>query len=101
MLLYNISYHLTDELENNFVIWVKEVLIPQIQEQGILKNPRFCKILSHQQPGELSYSLQWEVANSTELHKWHIKFGNFFSDELNKIFHKEILYFESLMRIVE
>lgn len=100
MLIYNTSYHFEETLEQNFIIWLKEVHVPAVLEEGTLKNPRICKILSHQQDGDVSYTLQWEVENSTVLHRWHIKQGDFAVNEIKKIFDDKVMFFETLMRVI-
>lgn len=101
MLIYNTSYHLAEDLEKNFLIWMKKVHIPETKQEGTLKNPRLCKILSHQQPGDVSYTLQWEVEDSTTLHRWHIKHGEVAASEINKIFNEKVMFFHTLMRVEE
>lgn len=99
MLIYNISYHLNEAIEENFLIWIKEIHIPDVEKEGTLKNPRLCKILSHREAGEVSYTLQWEVEDAASLHRWHIKMGNHAASELMKIFKEKVLFFETLMRV--
>lgn len=100
MLIYNTTYHLEEEVEENFIIWLKEVLIPEVEQQEALRNPRICKILTAQEDGQVSYSLQWEVENSTILHRWHIKHGTHAKDQIKKIFQEKVLGFDTLMKKV-
>ncbi len=100
MLIYNTTYHLEADLEDNFLIWLKEVHIPEVENQKALRNPRICKILSTQEDGQVSYALQWEVEDSTTLHRWHIKHGTFAKDQIRKIFNDKVLGFDTLMRKV-
>ena len=101
MLIYNTTFHLVDEVEDNFIIWLKEVHIPEVQKQAVLRNPRICKILSHTEPGESTYALQWEVDSAAELHRWQMDQGSFAKDQVLKIFKEKVLGFETLMRVVE
>ena len=79
MLIYNTTFQVDDAVHDNFLIWIKESYIPEVQKHGTLKAPRICRILSHRDEGS-SYSLQWE---------------------LKKIFKDKVVGFPTLMEIVE
>ena len=59
-----------------------------------------CKILSHRDEG-VSFSLQWEVENSTILHRWHIEQGSKLNEELVKLFKDKVVGFPTLMEVME
>ena len=85
MLIYNTTFQVDDDVHDNFMIWIKESYIPEVQKHGALKAPRICRILSHREEGS-AYSLQWEVESSGVLHRWHLEQGVRLNDELVKIF---------------
>lgn len=98
MIIYNTTYHVEQEQEDNFIIWIKEVFIPEALKQGVLRNPRLCKILSHVEPGHSNFALQWEVESAAVLHKWHMEHAGFAAEEVAKIFKEQVLSFDTLMR---
>ena len=100
MLIYNTTFHIEDNVHNNFIIWLKECYIPEVNKSGILKSPKLCKILSHHDEGS-AYSLQWEVENSATLHRWHLEQGVHLQAELIKIFKNQVVGFPTLMEIIE
>ena len=69
MLIYNTTFQVDEDVHDNFMIWIKESYIPEVQKHGALKAPRICRILSHREEGS-AYSLQWEVESSGLLHRW-------------------------------
>ena len=75
MLIYNTTYHTSMDEARNFVIWLHEAYIPQVVEEGSLRNPRLVRVLSHKDPNSECFSLQWEVDDSTALHRWYVKQG--------------------------
>ena len=50
MLIYNTTFQVDDDVHDNFMIWIKESYIPEVQKHGALKAPRICRILSHRNP---------------------------------------------------
>lgn len=100
MLIYNTTFQVDDEVNDNFLIWIKEYYIPEIEKEGALTAPRICRILSHREDGT-SYSLQWEVENSAILHRWHQTQGVKINEELVKVFKDKVIGFPTLMEVIE
>ena len=100
MLIYNTTYQIEIDDARNFVIWLNESYIPCVIENGILKNPRLCQLLSHKEPDSECFSLQWEVENSAELHKWHTEQGMALNEEMLKIFKNKVVGFPTLMEVI-
>lgn len=100
MLIYNTTYHADDDVHDNFMIWLKESYIPSVEEYGVLRSPRLCRLLSHQDEGT-AYSLQWEVDDSASLHRWRMKQGLPFNEELAKIFGEKVIGIPTLMEVLK
>ena len=49
MLIYNTTYQTGIDDARNFVIWLSESYIPEVEKTGILQNPRLTHILSHKE----------------------------------------------------
>ena len=47
MLIYNTTFHVEMNDARNFVIWLNECYIPEVEQSGELRNPRILRILSH------------------------------------------------------
>ncbi len=99
MLLYNTTYHVEEEVEKNFLIWLNEVYIEEVLKNGVLKSPRLCRVLSHHDNGSC-YSLQWEVEDSMQLHHWHLQQGVKLNEQLLQIFKDKVVGIPTLMEIV-
>ncbi len=102
MLVYNTTYHVESEQARNFYIWLHEVLIPEVEKGGFaMKNPRICRILSHREEGSECFSMQWEVENSAELHRWHTAQGVALNEEMQKTFKDKIIGIPTLMEVLD
>lgn len=100
MLIYNTTYHVNLEDARNFIIWLNEYYIPEVEKTNNLSNPRIFRILSHKEQDSECFSVQWEVENSAVLHYWHIKQGILLNEEMQKIFKDRVVGFSTLMEVV-
>lgn len=101
MLLYNTTYHVEEEVEKNFLIWLNESYIAEVEKQGILRNPRLCRILSHREEGSSSLSLLWEVDSSADLHRWHTQYGAKLNEQLLAVFKDKVIGIPTLMEVIQ
>ena len=101
MLIYNTTYQVDMDDARNFVIWVSECYIPEVEKNGKLKNPRLVRILTHQDPDSECFSLQWEVEDSATLHHWHTEQGMGLNEEMMKVFKDKVVGFPTLMEVIQ
>ncbi len=101
MLIYNTTYHVALDDARNFVIWLNECYIPEAEKSGELKEPRILRILSHKEQDSECFSLQWEVADSAVLHRWHTHTGMRLNEEMMKVFKDKVIGFPTLMEVIK
>lgn len=101
MLIYNTTYQVAIEHARNFVIWLSECYIPEVENLGMLHNPRLTQILSHKEQESECFSLQWEVEDSAKLHQWHTRQGMSLNQEMLKVFKDNVVGFPTLMEVIK
>lgn len=100
MLIYNTTYHVEEDQEKYFLIWMQEVYLQEVEKTGLLKAPRIVKVLSHRDEGSACFSVQFEVEDSATLHHWHQSQGARLNEELVKIFKDKVVGFPTLMEVI-
>ena len=100
MLIYNTTYHVEEDQEKYFLIWIQEYYFPEIEKNGILHVPRILRVLSHREEGSACFSVQFEVEDSALLHRWHCEQGVKLNDELLRIFGDKVVGFPTLMEVI-
>jgi hypothetical protein len=100
MRIYNTTYHVSLDDAHNFVIWLNECYIPQVEQDGALHNPRLTQILSHKEKESECFSLQWEVDDTPTLHHWHVRQGAALNEEMLKTFKDRVIGFPTLMEVI-
>lgn len=100
MLIYNTTFFIENKVQDQFMIWLRESYIPAVEEYGVLRSPRLCRLLNYHDDG-VAYSLQWEVDDSTFLHRWHLDQGVRFNEELVKMFSDKVVGIPTFMEVIE
>ena len=100
MLIYNITFHLAESIENQWLNWVKETQIPFLLESGLLFEPQLTRILNDQQDGGKSYALQVKCNDIQSLTKWHKIHSATFQQHCDIAFKQDILFFTTVLEIV-
>ena len=104
MLIYNTTYHVEEGQEKNFLIWMQEYYLPEVEKNGTLHAPRISRILSHIEEGSICFSVQFEVEDSAKLHRWHqeqgVKLNGVSGKKLLNIFKDKVIGFPTLMEVI-
>ena len=58
MLIYNTTYHVEEGEDKNFLIWMQEHYLPEVEKNGTLYAPRIARILSHMEASAILFSLR-------------------------------------------
>ena len=68
MLIYNTTYHVEEGEDKNFLIWMQEHYLPEVEKNGTLYAPRIARILSHIEEGSIcqTASLASRARSETE-----------------------------------
>lgn len=69
MLLYNVTVGIDKDLEAEWLTWMKSYLLPEAMKSNAFSSYRLYKVLTHEDEGTVSYSIQY------------------FSDDIQKIVH--------------
>jgi hypothetical protein len=97
MLLVNTTYQVSESSEMAWHAWVRETYIPLVTQSGMLRNPRFYRLLIEEETGSKSYALQFEVTDFDTLDKWFQLHGQNLQHHMSDLFQEEVLGFTTLM----
>ena len=101
MLIYNTTYHVEEGEDKNFLIWMQEHYLPEVEKtRNIVCSAYMPVYLSHIEEGSICYSVQFEVENSAKLHRWHQEQGVKLNEELLNIFKDKVIGFPTLMEVI-
>jgi hypothetical protein len=65
MLLYNVTFGIDKDIEQDWIQWIKTNYIPSVMNTGLFVDYKFYKVLTHEEESSVSYSIQC-FSNSIE-----------------------------------
>lgn len=58
MLLYNVTFGIDKQIEEEWISWIKENYIPALMQTGLFTDYKMYKVLTHDDESSVSYSVQ-------------------------------------------
>ena len=101
MIIFNTTYHVEDEILDDYILFMKENYIITAASSGFLYEPRFCRIHSQHEESGSSYSLQFKVKNVDTLNHWFATEGQTLQREMSTRFGNKALGFVTLMEEID
>lgn len=101
MLIVNTTYQISEQYESEWKHWVLNEYAPEVIESGILCNPVLLRLLIENEPGAVSYALQFEVEDLDTLEAWFEQYGKVFQQTLQNRFEDKVMGFTTLMEKIE
>ena len=97
MIIYNTTYTMPVSDARNFVIWLRQSMLPRVEADQTLVDARLMRVLSHHDEQSECFSLHFAVADTATLHQWFVRQGQALAAELQETFEGRIIGFSTLM----
>lgn len=101
MIIYNVTINVEDEVQQEWVSWMKETHIPQVMETGFFTEFRFSKLLTrqHDETGT-TYVIQYLCRNMNDYDQYQADHAPALQQETQKLFGGKFVAFRSIMETV-
>lgn len=100
MIIYNTTYHIEDDIHDDYIAFVKDELIPRALKSGHLSNPQLALVHSQHEESGVSYALQFRVEDLVKLEEWMLVYGQSIRADIAKRFGEKALGFMTLLEEV-
>lgn len=57
--LYNVTVGVDKDIEGEWLLWMKEYYLPRVMNSGAFIEYKIYKVLTHEDEGSVSYSIQY------------------------------------------
>lgn len=100
MIVFNTTFHVEEEIHDEFVTYVLQHFIPMSTQSGLLTNPRFSRVFGKEEEPGHSFALEFQVINLDDLELWNKQeSGAIYSPLLDK-FKEKMAGFSTVMQTI-
>lgn len=90
-----------ESIEQEWLDWMRSKHIKEVLATKLFKSARLSKILSHQEPNQISYSVQYLCENQEKLKAYYQGFATDLRKESAALFKDKIHVFRTELELVE
>ncbi|SFT76347.1 protein of unknown function [Algoriphagus locisalis] len=100
MILYNITFTVSNDIEEDFVQWMKGTHIPDIFATGLFTEHKFFRLLNSPDDSVTNYSVQFFAENTRKLIEYESRFAKELRYETQARYGEKAIPFRTLMESV-
>ncbi|MCH5245202.1 MAG: DUF4286 family protein [Muribaculaceae bacterium] len=100
MFIVNTTFHVENSLLDEFLIWVKDIYIPEAVASGLLNSPVLNRILVEVDPAATGYAVQFCADTIEHASLWHDEQGAELRGQLMRRWPQQIVFFTTYMEII-
>ncbi|MCY7410661.1 MAG: DUF4286 family protein [Chitinophagales bacterium] len=100
MLLYNITVKIAGDVEEEWLMWMKEKHTPEVVNAGKFLESKISRLLNKPKGEESTYVIQYLCENLEQYNFYIENFAGALRDEHNAKYKNKFVAFRTLMEIV-
>jgi hypothetical protein len=100
MFIYNVTVNIADEVNAQWVKWMKETHIPQVMKTGCFIDNQMVKVLYVEDEGH-TYSCQYKFLEMADIEKYQKEFAPALQADHLKLFKDKYTAFRTLLQIID
>ncbi len=100
MYIYNITFHVSNEIEKKWLDYIKKTFIPAMLKSGLLESSLTSKVVTDDREGS-SYSIQFKTQSKEILDKFIKEELSPILDEINRKFSPDMVYFATELDVID
>ena len=101
MIIYNVTTNIADEVEQQWLLWMRTSHIPAVLATGKFLTARLVRVLVDEEMGGATYAAQYTAENSEQLKKYIADDAPKLRDEAIALFGDKMLAFRTELEVIE
>ena len=101
MILYNVTVSLDENIEADWLRWMKEDHIPRVMNTGLFVDRKIFKLLSHEQEGAITYAIQYFADSINQINDYQDQHAEALQAEHTEKFKDKFVAFRTMLEHVE
>jgi len=100
MLIYNVTTGVDKKIEQEWLVWMKEVHIPDVMKTKMFLGYRMYRVLTAAEDETVSYAIQYQAKSITQIEGYLDKFAPALREDVKKKFGDKAVSFRTLLEEV-
>jgi len=98
MIIYNVTVNVEDDVEKEWLNWMKTHHIPRVMSCGIFLKAHVSKVITH---NENTYAISYFCKNVKDLHRYQIQFSQSIQEEHANKYAEKAVVFRTILELIE
>ncbi|MDN3669242.1 DUF4286 family protein [Echinicola jeungdonensis] len=100
MILYNVTVNIDQEIEKEWIEWMKEVHIPEVMATGMFHENKFFRLLHEAEGGGVNYSVQYFTDSIEKIQEYQENYAKVIQEKFKNKYKDRYVIFRSLLETV-
>lgn len=100
MIVYNVTISIDAAAEQEWLVWMNTVHIPDVLATGLFMDARISRLLNIEEQGGLTYSIQYTLSSMAQMEEYEKNHAPRLRMETEKKFSGRYAAFRTLMQVV-
>src|SRR5690606_9869519 len=101
MIIYSVTISIDENIESEWVQWMRKIHIPEVMNTGKFISCRFSKLISHKESGIVNYSAQYTCDSKNDLQDYQENFARGLQQKSLERFADQMHAFRTELEIIE
>lgn len=101
MYLYNVTYKIDVEIEDNWLQWMRSTHIPKVVRTGDFLGHRICKLLGLEEDDGITYAIQYLVPDMDNYQRFEQQYKAALDTLHAQQFKNRYVFFSTILEIIE
>jgi hypothetical protein len=100
MFIYNVTVNIADDIQNEWVTWMRDIHIPDVMRTGCFVDSQMVKVLYVEDEGH-TYSIQYKFLEMTDIERYQKEFAPKLQAEHTAKFKDKYAAFRTLLQVID
>ncbi len=100
MIIYNVTVNINHEVHNEWLLWMKEVHIPEVLGTGIFTESKMLRLIGDEDSGGITYAVQYTCGSMSDYEKYRDNFAPGLQQKALDKFKDKFVAFRTLLETV-
>lgn len=101
MVLYNVTVKISNEAQEEWLQWMRQVHIPEVMATGMFLNYRITRVLSLEDTDGTTYAFQYLCSDMATLHQYQVHHAPALQKSHTDRYKDQFVVFRTVMEVIE